>query len=608
MKNVIIPKISLAILARNFLIFLSPCLGFFVQVFLTKSLTPEELSIFTSSPIFAAYIVLTFISSPLLFFIFTKKIYAYDGTIETESVANKAVVLFPKLSIYIPCALNFFLPVLIFSGKGVDTNIIIAATMQIFGSVGILSLLTYIVFLQSFEEHMIKLPLHKKYTSMSLVLRSVLVSFFSVSGVFCLTIAPLIAEHEYNLLTVIFMSFVAMMCSITSVFLQMKGTTKRLRYIQTMTNFAAKGDYSQGHVPVVSRDEFGLVSRDMNSFLTNTRSLVTDLKESIEMSNVSANSLTKSILEAEERIKQVLSHISEVKNEMINQSAGVEQTQATVAQISDNINALDKHIDSQASSVMHASAAIEQMIANIQSVTRILEKNNQLVSMLDEAALRGQKTVENAVLSSKEIYSESEGLLEASEIIKHIADQTNLLAMNAAIEAAHAGEAGKGFAVVADEIRKLAEDAGVQSLSITNRLKNLGGAITGILDNTQDVEKTFDSIFEVAQSIKTQEEMVMSAMQEQNAGNDQVLEAMNTIKSITTSVQDGSGQMLEGSKEVAIEMQKLSSVTTSINSIMNEMDNNASSLTESLTSVNESTEMNASIINDLNEKISIFTV
>ena len=230
------------------------------------------------------------------------------------------------------------------------------------------------------------------------------------------------------------------------------------------------------------------------------------------------------------------------------------------------------------------------------------------VNNLGIAASQGQKTVENAVNISKRIYEESEGLLEASAIIKHIAEQTNMLAMNAAIEAAHAGEAGKGFAVVADEIRKLAEDSSTQSLAITSRLKDLGTSINAVSENTQEVEQHFGTIFDFAQSVQNQETVIMHAMQEQSEGSGQVLEAMHIINDISASVNESSTTVLQGSKEISIEMEKLVEVTTTITESINEISRAAGKVEESLKEIVQTNNHNQSIVEGLMDDVSAFKI
>lgn len=269
---------------------------------------------------------------------------------------------------------------------------------------------------------------------------------------------------------------------------------------------------------------------------------------------------------------------------------------------------LNRNIESQSASVVQSSAAIEQMVANIRSVTSILEKNKSSVNRLFKAALDGQQSIESAVSTSRQIYQESEGLLETNDVIKHIAEQTNMLAMNAAIEAAHAGEAGRGFAVVADEIRKLAEDSSAQSLLISTRLQELGESINNVSDNTMEIEKIFSVIYELAESVQDQETVILQAMEEQSSGSEQVLIAMQSINEVTTAVRNGSSSMMEGSKEIAIEMEKLSDITHQITDSMNKVYDSTSSIAQSLRVVDDSTTQNEAVLANLSQKVSIFKV
>ena len=133
--------------------------------------------------------------------------------------------------------------------------------------------------------------------------------------------------------------------------------------------------------------------------------------------------------------------------------------------------------------------------------------------------------------------------------MQNIASQTNLLSMNAAIEAAHAGEAGKGFAVVADEIRKLAESSSEQSKIISAVLKKIKTSIDAITHSTEDVLKKFDAIDEGVRTVAQQDKTILNAMDEQGQGSKQILQAMSRLNELTQGVKKEAHQMVKNSRE-----------------------------------------------------------
>jgi methyl-accepting chemotaxis protein len=248
------------------------------------------------------------------------------------------------------------------------------------------------------------------------------------------------------------------------------------------------------------------------------------------------------------------------------------------------------------------------MLANIQSVTQTLVKNTDNVKNLAAASEVGRTGLQEVASDIQEIARQSEGLLEINAVMENIASQTNLLSMNAAIEAAHAGEAGKGFAVVADEIRKLAESSGEQSKTISTVLKKIKTSIDKITKSTDEVLNKFEAIDSGVKTVSDQEENIRNAMEEQSTGSQQILEAIGQLNDITQMVKAGSMEMLEGSREVIQEGKNLEMMTQEITNGMNEMATGADQINVAVNRVNTISGENKENIDVLVQEVSKFKV
>jgi methyl-accepting chemotaxis protein len=303
-----------------------------------------------------------------------------------------------------------------------------------------------------------------------------------------------------------------------------------------------------------------------NNFAENINNISVRLNELSDMSNALDTSMDESV----SNMHVVFGGMDLVQTQSTNQFVSVEQSSQAVNAIMQNISSLNHSIDTQAKHIDQSSVVFEQMVDNIRSIRMVVNKANETAHELSESSEQGQGKITFLQSKLKSVNSDSASLLETNKIIDDIAGQTNILAMNAAIEAAHAGEAGKGFAVVASEVRKLAESVSKESALISRKIIEIQKSIEGIVHVSDEAAGSFDLIHKGIKDIDTTFAAVNVAVEKQDAGGRQILDALNGIQTATKEVQSGAEEMLQEGKIIMNDMTQLETASGEVqNSVQN---------------------------------------
>ncbi|WP_022931061.1 methyl-accepting chemotaxis protein [Treponema bryantii] len=391
--------------------------------------------------------------------------------------------------------------------------------------------------------------------------------------------------------------------------LMMIAAVKPLKIVQESIHDIASGeaDLTQ-QIVVKSNNEIGALGDGFNAFMEKLRTIIGGVKDSKEILGDVNLGLQQRIGENGQSIEAIIGDLNDIGSQVENQANSVSQTVSAVEEIAQNIQSLENMIETQSSGVVEASAAVEEMIGNISSVNNSVGYMAQSFDALiqnTEAGIQRQNDVNQRI---RNIEEQSKALQTANKTISDIAGQTNLLAMNAAIEAAHAGEAGKGFSVVADEIRKLSETSSAQSKTIREELLKIEGSINDVVSASQ---ASTDMFVEVSNSITQTQQLVLQikgAMEEQQEGSKQIGDALKLMNDNTSEVRAASHEMAEGNKSILVEIDQLRNTTGVIRDSMDKISSSAGDIKETSNALSEIANSVEAAVGQIGGQIDLFKV
>ena len=319
------------------------------------------------------------------------------------------------------------------------------------------------------------------------------------------------------------------------------------------------------------KNEISKMRRSINAFTESINKMVAVSKQNIISLSKVAENLNENSSGISSEIKQISDNSSELADQAKTQLETVSLTVDTMGKMTSITNQLSAQIHDQNNDLSQSSAAVEEMISNIKSITENIDKFGNSFNQLSSDSEDGKNKIENVINLIESVSAESKKLLDTNKVIEDVAQQTNLLAMNAAIEAAHAGEAGKGFAVVAEEIRKLSESTTKQSHYIKQTLSSVIENINEVTNAATSAGLTFGEIVNQISSDDSLITEIRSSMEEQSIGSKQIVDALGNIKETTHTIIENSKQMNSGIENVVAQVKELENAAKNLSSKTDEI-------------------------------------
>lgn len=349
--------------------------------------------------------------------------------------------------------------------------------------------------------------------------------------------------------------------------------SRQLKTITKAANIMSKGDLRIQRLEEKSKDELGLLAHAFNQLAEDLRGLTHEIRENADTLVSMTQEVNASVEQTNQASQEIAATIQTVATAADQQQLGVTSMSETIRQI---------------------SAGLGEVAMNSQTVTRS-------VTLAQEAAGNGQQFLDKATgqmieisqatqQTSQKIYSLEEASTAVGQIVQtisSIAGQTNLLALNAAIEAARAGEHGRGFAVVADEVRKLAEQSGQATQEIESLISGIRSTITEAVNamshSTRQVESgtnvvnkaaaAFEDILREINDVASEVEAVATSVEEMAAGSEEIVDGMNILLSSAEESLNSTQSISASAEEQSAAMEQVSSSIYTLNEMAQKLHN-----------------------------------
>ena len=301
----------------------------------------------------------------------------------------------------------------------------------------------------------------------------------------------------------------------------------------------------------VTKDEIGRFGANLNYFTRELSDSIKRIKESSANTLKMKDELSSAAGDSKTSSEAINSAVGGIRDGMIDLDSKVAGSGEAVEIVRSRTDELKGMLDEQMAMIEESTSSVTEMIASINNVSDITGRKKAATDQLVKSAAAGGEKLDETINVIQKITGSIDEIRGTASIIQAVAAQTSLLAMNAAIEAAHAGEYGAGFAVVAEEIRKLADASSVSSKRIGGVLKDVIASIELAASYGDDTRRSFVEIDSEVCGVASALDEITSSMNELSAGGKQILDAMTSLQGYAVDVKDSGNAMGDASTSLS---------------------------------------------------------
>lgn len=381
----------------------------------------------------------------------------------------------------------------------------------------------------------------------------------------------------------------------------------QVKAIGLISRNMAAGDLSK-EITRIPNDAIGDMAENFNLAISSLKKTIGEVVITTNKGRVLNDTLSGRITQIEISSGEVSDNLTGMHEKVKEENKQIIEASSALEAISENTSSLSKQISLQAESVGTTSAAVEEMAASILNVARVADSRKNVTENLIKMTNEGSEKIEEANIIVQEAVRNMGSMQEMLEVINNITSQTNLLSMNAAIEAAHAGDAGKGFAVVADEIRKLAESTSENSKEISDSLSVLINRINQTATVTKESGDSFRKIeIEVRNFVQAFAE-ISASTKELSEGSKEIQDSTISLLEITSNIKTGAEEITLGANDINIALLRIKDASDNNTSGVAASREQISGIHKAMSDIAVLSATNTDNMNTLLEKVSVFTL